>query len=79
MTPLTDLKEKILTALTAHGTAVVPAELLATQVYGSAGSKERAKLRNEISRMRPLLAERGLAIEGRKELKQNAYRLTVAM
>lgn len=79
MIPVNDIfegpvKTAILTELsTAQGP--VYAGDLCERVFGSREKRHRDSLRNLIAQMRPRLAERGLAIHGRKQLRMNAYAL----
>ena len=79
MTPPHDLfaeaptKRRILDALADGG--VLSAEMLCVSVYGGHQGQYRDRLRNLIQQMQPQLARVGWAIHGRKQLRQNSYRL----
>lgn len=67
-------KSKVLAALAEAGRPVFAADLCET-VFGSREARHRDTLRNLIAQMQPKLAEYGLRIRGRGDLRMNAYHL----
>lgn len=66
-------KRRVLAALASGD--VVPAADLCETVFGDRESRNRDTLRNLVSQMRPKLQTHGFDIQGRKDLRMNAYRL----
>lgn len=69
------VKARILHVLADAAPGPVSAGDLCERVYGDRGKAKRDSLRNLIAQMRPRLSEAGFRILGRKELRENAYRI----
>lgn len=72
-------KRKILWHLAAAAPEPVSAADLCTQVFSDSSKKNRDTLRNLIAHMRPKLVTNGYRINGRNELRANAYQLVDAL